>query len=244
MNLPDVRRKLDRLNKQIIGRLADRSRFLLSAAIYHPNAIPIDGPHTTFLDHALRGLERYHATLGRYSYPDQNPLHNDMVLPSPVRRVVLMESLPAVDYPIQQKVIEHYVALLPDVCPSGDDPQNYGETAYVDADCIVLMHERINMGRYVAHIKAEQTPGILDDVPDPARLRENLMDRQREQEVITAAQAVAERQDLDPNIIARAFRWMIDETLNVEVRFLEQLRQPSRLGREHLLNHVMNARQC
>jgi len=227
MNLPDVRRKLDRLNKQIIGRLSDRSRFMLSAAIYQEHAIKIEGSHTTFLDHALRGLEQYHATLGRYTYPDQGPLHGGMALQSPVTRVVTIPTLPVVGYPIEQRVISHYTALLPSLCPSGDDPQNYGETAFVDADCIVLMHERINMGRYVAHIKALSAPDILESVPNPAALRENLMDRQREQEVIGTVMHAAERHDLDPSVVGRLFRWLMDETLNVEVRFLEELRDAS-----------------
>ena len=50
------------------------------------------------------------------------------------------------------------------------------------------------------------------------------MDRQREQEVISAAMIMAERHDIDPAVVARLFRWLMDETMNVEVRFLEQLR--------------------
>lgn len=222
--LPDVRRKLDRLNDQIIGRLQDRSRFLLNTAIYHPDGIPIEGKYgVRFLDHALAGLETYHSTLGRFRFPDQYPIHPEAVTEAPVQWSFDMPSIPNVNLSIQGRVIDFYVQLLPAICESGDDATTYGEAAYLDADIVVLIHERINMGRYVAYFKFMQEPEVLELLPYPDQLRAALTVKRREEEVIAAAVRSAEQHGLDAHIIAKTFRWMIDETLDLEVEYLRLL---------------------
>jgi len=223
--LPDVRRKLDRLNDQIIGRLQDRSRFLLNTAIYRPDGIHIEGKEgVRFLDHALAGLETYHTTLGRFRFPDQYPLHPEAVTEAPVKWSFDMPAIPAVDLSIQDHVIDFYVKLLPAICESGDDTTTYGEAAYVDADIVVLIHERINMGRYVAYFKFMQDPTVLNLLAQPEQLRAALTVKKREDEVIAAAMRSAEQRGLDIHIIAKMFRWMIDETLDLEVEYLRLLK--------------------
>lgn len=223
--LPDVRRKLDRLNDQIIGRLQDRSRFLLNTAIYRPDGIHIEGKEgVRFLDHALAGLETYHATLGRFRFPDQYPLHPEAVTEAPVKWSFDMPAIPAVNLSIQDHVIDFYVKLLPAICESGDDTTTYGEAAYVDADIVVLIHERINMGRYVAYFKFMQDPTVLNLLAQPEQLRAALTVKKREDEVISAAMRSAEQRGLDIHIIAKMFRWMIDETLDLEVEYLRLLK--------------------
>lgn len=220
-----MRRKLDRLNDQIIGRLQDRSRFLLNTAIYRPDGIHIEGKEgVRFLDHALAGLETYHTTLGRFRFPDQYPLHPEAVTEAPVKWSFDMPAIPAVNLSIQDHVIDFYVKLLPAICESGDDTTTYGEAAYVDADIVVLIHERINMGRYVAYFKFMQDPTVLNLLAQPEQLRAALTVKKREDEVIAAAMRSAEQRGLDIHIIAKMFRWMIDETLDLEVEYLRLLK--------------------
>ena len=42
-------------------------------------------------------------------------------------------SLPSVAIAIKEGLLRTYLALLPDLCPPGDDPDTYGETVYTDA---------------------------------------------------------------------------------------------------------------
>lgn len=221
MDLTTVRRRLDLLNDQIVIRLKERTRFARNAAVYEPGAIRIAGHHgQSLLDFALAGLEIYHASLGRYVYPDQHPIHSGVPTDTPLERVVsAAEVLPPIDLSMAD-MFRFYESLVPQLAPDGDAPETYGECAYVDADIVIRLHERINMGRYVAHTKVTRDPSLRALMANPEALRASLVDPQREQEVITGARRLGERYDLNPDIVARVFRWIIEETLNVEVRYL------------------------
>lgn len=228
MNLDDVRAKLDRLNEQIVSRFKDRSRFLVNEAVYRPGAVPIAGrPGISLMEWALEGMERYHATLGRYELPDQLPMRSDVVTasPSPVRRVVDMPALPAITPPPRDELIRFYVSLVPQFCKPGDEPQNYGETAYADADILVRINERIFLGGYIAKFKLEGEPDIVQLAGDPLALRERMRDARREEAVLEKAKRTAWRYAIDPDVIEMVFRWMIEQTLDLEVRFLLQVVQ-------------------
>lgn len=224
MDLHDLRAKLDRLNEQIVSRLKDRSRFPVNEAVYAPGAIPIRGyPEVSLMEWALIGMERYHATLGRYELPDQIPLRTDVVTDSPVRRKIDMPLLPAIAPPPREALFGFYIALVPEFCKPGDEPHNYGETAYADADVLVRLNERIFLGGFVAKTKLEQDPAIVSLARDPEAIRERFRDRPREDVVIERAQQAAWRYQINPDVITRVFRWMIEQTIDVEVRFLQQV---------------------
>lgn len=228
MNLDEIRAKLDRLNEQIVSRFKDRSRFLINEAVYRPGAIPIAGrPDISLMEWALEGMERYHATLGRYELPDQLPIRSEAVgtSPSPVRRMVEMPALPAITPPPRDELIRFHVSLLPEFCKPGDEPQNYGETAYADADILVRVNERIFLGGYVAQFKLKQEPDIVRFVPDSLVLRDKLRDARREEVVLDKARQAAWRYAVNPDVIETVFRWMIEQTLDLEVRFLQQVAQ-------------------
>ena len=75
VELGDLRVKLDQMTERVISGLKDRSRLPLNAPVYQPNAVPISGrTDTSLLQFAIEGLESYHASLGRFTYPDQYPV--------------------------------------------------------------------------------------------------------------------------------------------------------------------------
>jgi chorismate mutase len=224
MNLIDLRAKLDRLNDQIVGRFKDRSWFVLNAAVYTPGAISIAGkPNVSLMAWSLEGLERYHATLGRFDVPDQHPLMPEVVSASPVKREIALQALPATIAPPRDELIRHYVALLPQLCQPGDDPHYYGETAYADADLLARINERMYLGGYVAKFKLEREPALAEIAHDADAVREALRDATREAAVIERARVAAQMQGLPPDLIAVFFRWMIDQTIDLEVRFVQQV---------------------
>ncbi|MCS7056053.1 MAG: hypothetical protein NZM18_07790 [Thermoflexales bacterium] len=224
MNLTELRAKLDRLNEQIVGRFKDRSWFVLNEAVYTPGAIHIEGrPNLSLMEWSLEGLERYHASLGRFDVPDQHPLMPQVIVPSPVRRKLDLPRLPAIASPPRDQLIQFYISILPRLCRPGDDPHYYGETAYADADLLARINERIYLGAFVAHSKLERDPAMLQLAGQPDALRSALRDPRRESDVVAQARDAARRYALNEDLMAEVFGWIIEQTLDLEVRFVQQI---------------------
>lgn len=222
--LNDLRIKLNQMGEKIVSRLKDRSRFKLNYIVYLPNGVPIqDRGDISFLGFALEGLEAYHASLGRYDYPDQYPVFTRNLSKSPVKRKIPEERISTVDISLRDNLLGFYTKiLLPKLCENDDDPTTYGETVYIDADLLQQLHERINVGRYVAESKLATNPQIRDLVGDVPALTSLLKDPQREQIVIDRAKDVAKSYQLDPDATGMTFRWIIDQTLQVEIDYLQK----------------------
>ena len=222
LDLHDLRTKLNQMTERIVSRMKDRSRYPLNAVVYRPDAIPIaNRSGLSFLDFALEGLEHYHASLGRYRFPDQYRLTG--VSPSAlVDRGSPTSPIQPVDIALKDEIVAFYYRLVRALCPEGDDATTYGETVYCDADLIVLIHERINVGRFVAEAKLQTDPAISDVVDDRRTLAQRLIQPQREQAVIDQARGIATRYDLDPEVVERCFRWIIEKTLDVEIEYLRR----------------------
>ncbi len=225
MELKNLREKLDTTNQRIIAKLKDRSRFPLNAAVYVPDAVHIKGRSgLSLLDFALEGIEIYHSSLGRYDYHDQYPVFSRNLPGSLVERVTPPTPLQQVQITVSTDLLEFYQKMLPRLCKPTDDPTTYGETAYVDADILQLVHERINsIGRYVAQVKLDGNKGICSDHPDAEKIKSILRDAKREEEVIEKARRLATTYDLNPDLTQEVVRWVIDKTLEVEVKYIQRL---------------------
>ncbi len=224
MDLPDLRRRIDLWNDLIVNRLRDRARFPVNATIYRRGAIPIDGrPDASLLEFALEGLEKYHASLGRFSFPDQQPLLSQTLPESPIVRRGSLPSLPIVDLAVRDNLMRFYTDLIGELCPAGEDPQTFGEAAYMDAEILLNLYQRVNVGRFVAQVKLELEPDLAGLVHQPGLLRERLTHPEREASVIQRARDAAARHFLNPELFERVFRWVIDETISIEVRYLQRL---------------------
>jgi chorismate mutase len=222
IDLGELRVRLDQMTERIVSRLKDRSRFVLNQAVYTPGAVEIAGrAGISFLEFSIEGLEAYHASLGRFDYPDQYPVSGVNLPASPVRRTGSRPSVDRRTISIRDDLLAFYLDVLPRLCPPGDDPSNYGETVYVDADLLQLLHERINVGRYVAEAKLRSDPSVAASRHDPDLLASKLRDSGREEALIAVVRATAERYALDPDVVEQIFRWIIDETLRVEVAYLQ-----------------------
>lgn len=74
IELGELRVKLDQMTERIVSRFKDRSRFPLNEVVYKPDGVSVVGRSgISLLQFAVEGLETYHASLGRYDYPDQYP---------------------------------------------------------------------------------------------------------------------------------------------------------------------------
>lgn len=223
-DLQEVRVRLDQMTGRIISRLKDRSRFPGNRAVYQADAVPIEGRSgISFLQFSLEGLEQYHASLGRFAFPDQYPLVHAPGLASKVQRAVRPDDALRVEIPIADDLVTFYLAVVEEMCDPGEDPDTFGETVYVDADLLNLLNERINIGRHIAAAKVAGTPGLAAIVEDAGSLTAALRDEAREAALLDTVEATALRYELDPAIARKVFRWIIDETLAVEVSYLQGL---------------------
>jgi chorismate mutase len=219
------------MTERIVSRLKDRSRFPENRPVYEPDAVPIAGRRgISFLEFALEGLELYHASLGRFSFPDQYPLLSALGKESPVERVVPASAVPRIEIPITRDLLAFYIDALHSFCRPGADPGTYGETVYVDADLLNLIHERINIGRHIAEAKFTSNPALRDVLHDRDAITVALRDSVREESLLASVRATADRYELDPEMAAYVFRWVIDETLALEVWYLQGLAERDGLG--------------
>ena len=223
LELTDLRTKLNQMTERIVSRLKDRSRYALNASVYRIDEIPIEGrTGLSFFEFALEQLEQYHAALGRYRFPDQYRLTN--ISPhTPVQRTRVPTSpIQIVAIELKDEIITYYLTILEDLCEEGDNPTTYGETVYCDADLIVLLHERINIGRFVAESKLQTDPSLQAIAESQGALRARLRKPKREQTVIANARKIAFSYNLNQNIVERCFRWLINKTLEVEIHYLQE----------------------
>lgn len=225
LDLSVVRLKLTKMTDRILMRLHDRAGFPLNRPVYQPGAIEIPSrPGISLFDFAIEGLESYHASLGRYDFPDQFPLSEAARPGAGPRRNAPAPSTEKVEIALRADLEVFYIKeVLPRLCADQDDPNSYGETAYCDADLLELLNERINVGRDIALAKVQREPDLLQLLADDASLAERLTDRAREENVLADAAKAAQRYDLDPALARFVFRWIIDRTLALEVEYLKRI---------------------
>lgn len=217
--LNKLRIKLDQMAERIISRLKDRSRYKLNKKVYQKDAIKIKNHHgISFFEFALLGLEKYHASLGRYKFPDQYPIFS-YHFPSQTKRKVPLSPIAKVKIDLSKDIINYYLGSLKKFCPFGDDPGTYGETVYCDTDLCELLNERINLGRYVAHSKLQK--GLfLKDIKSKKELEQRLRNLKREREVIVKARKIAQRYNFPSKVAEEYFCWIIQKTTEVEIDYL------------------------
>ena len=225
VTLDGLRTRLGRMTERILQRLEDRSTFPLNAAVYQADAVPIAGREgISFLDFAIEGLEAYHASLGRYEYPDQYSLSRVALPGSAARRQVRMPAIARVEIDVRDTLVPFYRDMIvPRLCAHPDDPDTYGETVYVDADLLELVHERINIGRYVARAKFESESRVRNRDLTPEALTELLRDRAQEERILAGVRASAVRYGVSSDVADQLFRWVIEQTISVEVAWLRGL---------------------
>lgn len=225
--LPYFRQELTKLTDRILIRLHDRSAFALNQAVYQVDGVRIaERPGMSLLEYALEGMESYHASLGRFVFPDQYAMFRYSVPSTQVSRNPKGPFLPRVEINLKDRLMAFYrTEVLPRICASdADEADSYGETVYVDADLLELLHERIGKGRMVAAIKVVANPDIWEVAHDRTALSEALKDPAREEMVIAdAIEAGTVRYQLDPDTVNHLFRWIIDQTLDLEVEYLQRL---------------------
>ena len=222
LNLKELRIKLDQLTERIISRLKDRSRCKLNAKVYQKNVLPIKNrKNISFFEFALEGLENYHASLGRYKFPDQYPIFHPRLMTA-VKRKIPFSPVVKVKIDFSKEIIKFHLNSLKKFCALGDDSSVYGETVYCDADIIELLNERINLGRFIAQVKLKNG-FLLQGIKSKKQLEKRLRNLKREKEIIKKVKEIARKYTFPTKITEEYFRWIIKETIKIEIEYLKKV---------------------
>jgi chorismate mutase len=122
-----------------------------------------------------------------------------------------------------QEVIQYYLHWIETCLEAASDSDTYGETVTADVAALLNIFERITLGKYVAEAKFTKKPEpILETQGEADRLRPLLVHAEREAEVLDHAEQLARHYDFAPDQARGFSEWMIDMTVECQVRYLQK----------------------
>lgn len=216
-----IRPGLDILANEIVIALKKRTRFSVNAPIYEPGLVRgVTG--VSLLDHTLAAVESVHAGLGRYTFATQDA-YSDV---SGVKPVIVRDApqggVHHIDVTVGPRIIAFYRQWIDMACPAGDLALTYGETVTSDVVALMAILERVNLGKPVAESKLLELPEqFRERAGDRQGMRELLVRRDREREVLRIAAELADRYELPADAVVPVFEFMIDTTIDIELDYLE-----------------------
>lgn len=241
-DLGKVAAVLESLEETIIYRLLDRAQFAVNPGIYLPDAVPMPGhAGRSFLEVRLLLQEGVDAVFGRFMVPEERPYSRG--LPQALRTTPKsVNAFPPMDFEAVSQsdaILAAYQALVPRLCPAGDDG-HYGSSVEMDVALLQALGRRVHYGAlyvaeskyladtagYRAMIDRRDTAGLMDALTRP-EIEARILLRVREKlDFIQQRVNTAIRRQVDPELIMDFYRdSVIPLTKNGEVAYLLR-RQP------------------
>jgi chorismate mutase len=240
LDLDTIRSVLIRQEETLIFALVERAQFKVNARIYQRGGMPLPDFSGSFVEYLLHGTEALHATVRRYTSPDEHPFFKNLpvpILPALAAPAPIAATAVNINARIQQVYEQH---IIPAVCAPGDDEQ-YGSSAVCDVACLQALSKRIHYGKFVAEskycrqpaafaplLRAGDTAGVLALITDAA-VEARLL-RRVERKAATYGQEIdadgpTQAYKIPPRLIADIYRdWIIPLTKGVEVAYLLERR--------------------
>ncbi len=152
LDIHNLRSLLIRQEETIIFALVERAQFKRNEVIYRADGIAIPDFQGSFVDYLLHGTEALHATVRRYTSPDEHPFFDN--LPDPILSPLdYEEPIKETSININDRVKRTYEdEIIPAICAPGDDEQ-YGSSAVCDVACLQALSKRIHYGEFIAESK-------------------------------------------------------------------------------------------
>lgn len=215
-----IRPGLDILANEIVIALKKRTRFPTNAAVYSPGLV-LSQPEKSLLEIVLNDVESCHASLGRYTFAEQEAFTPiDDVQPI-IQREPPDSPLHPMTSGVGKKIIGFYQQWLIQACNAGEDTDTFGETATSDVNALLAIMERVNLGKPVAEAKfREQPEAFVDTAGDKDALLDLLVKKDREVQVLELAVNLAQRYDLPEEHAVDVFNFMINTTIDIEIDYL------------------------
>lgn len=236
LKLNNIRSNLIRQEETIIFSLIERAQFGKNQIIYKKNGIPIQGDDSAFMYYLLKGTERLHALVRRYTAPDEHPFTKD--LPEPILTPMVYEwPIKKNNININEKILNTYInEIIPIICEKEDDG-NYGSSSVNDINALQTLSKRIHYGKYVAESKYLSDIEVykkLIQEKNNEKIMEKLTNKDVEQNILKRVELKASTygQELDvtnpiykiqPAIIKKIYKdYIIPFTKEVELLYLLQ----------------------
>ncbi|MFK8080077.1 MAG: hypothetical protein AB8B97_07330 [Granulosicoccus sp.] len=215
-----IRPGLDILANEIVIALKKRTRFPTNPAVYIPGLV-LSQPSISLLECVLNNVESCHASLGRYTFAEQEAFTSvEGVLPI-IQRSPPESPLHPMTSGVGKHIIDFYRQWIGKACESGEDTDTYGETATSDVNALLAIMERVNLGKPVAEAKfREQPEAFIDTTGDRDALLNLLVKKDREAQVLELAANLAQRYDLPVEHSVDVFNFMITTTIDIEIEYL------------------------
>ena len=236
LKLNNIRSNLIRQEETIIFSLIERAQFGKNKIIYKKKGILITGDDSAFMLYLLKGTEKLHALVRRYTAPDEHPFTKD--LPKPILTPMDYNwPIKKTNININDKILNIYIdKIIPLICEKDDDG-NYGSSSVNDINALQALSKRIHYGKYVAESKyLEDKKGynklILEK--NKKKIMEKLTNKVIEENILKRVELKASTygQELNasnpiykiqPDIIKKIYRdYIIPFTKEVELLYLLQ----------------------
>jgi chorismate mutase len=161
VTLDSVRGELIRLEETIIFALIERSQFAVNPEIYATDEKSLlkqtanENNHSeSFLDFFLEKTEQLHASLGRYTSPDEHPFLIDGLTVPLIQAQNYPASLRPNNININERIKTIYEQkILPRICLKKGSDGQYGSSATMDINVLQAISKRIHFGKFVAEAK-------------------------------------------------------------------------------------------
>jgi chorismate mutase len=222
MNLENIRRKLERLEDNIILNLFERTEFKTNDIAYIPGGLKIRGSGLSYFDFLFYGLEWQYSRGGRYNNLEEKPFFTNLP-PSQVKRKKRVTPVIKKDINFNPKIRKMYFDALQKICEKGDDDE-YGSGIEHDIRCLQDISKRVHLGVFVAESKFKSNPkeySALIRNRDREGIIKKLRDEQVEEKIINRVRQKGERYNMNSKFITEFYKdKIIPMTIKVEVEYL------------------------
>jgi len=217
-----IRPGLDILGNEIVIALKKRIRFKQNPEIYRPGLV-LSRPDLSLLEYELGRVEQVHAELGRYRYATQEAFTDVSDVALTIRRPDPESPVRMIPSRQGEAIIRFYRGWVEDCCDPGSDSDTYGETVTADVAALQGVFERITLGKFVAEYKyGQEREKFRATGGDAEAMRELIINREREKNVLILARRLAEHYAFPPEQAERIFQWMIEITIAVEIQYIRE----------------------
>jgi len=215
--------ELDKDMKRFFAGLEARTVYLQNLKVFEEK---VPGTDLSMIKYGLFKIQDYHAEMGRYEDPTQQPMFfakGELAKPKIAWANTSSDVIP-IKVDTDQAILDFYIEIIKRICKPGEQKDQYGETTNTDVINILTLYERINgLGRFVAEAKIQEDPNRLIMYGD--KLRNNLVRKGREDEVYASVREVFKTHNLGNDETADWFtKTMINKTLDVEVSYIDLTR--------------------
>lgn len=227
--------RADYLTEQIMSGLKLRSKFPLNmqtfSEIFHDNK--------TWFMYRLKKEQDLDSEFGRFVYNQQNPFlfKQSELSKSLVKDAPSTEGFGGIELNHSKEIIDLYKKMLYEICADDDNRATYGETTKLDVELILNLNERlVSFGQQVAWTKIH-TISALSKETDSDKLRELIVSRDREEEVVKHSVTLAQKHGLTNIESIKDFtRVLINFTTRIEIETILLIQQNNLLAIEKLAN--------